>query len=180
MPKAVASILMTPSWPATSSRFWLYWTVTPSGSKAAVKPTSWSPESAKLKLHLLRRSIRVPVTGTCGCLSSTCPGVSPDTSRALAKIQPPWLTSRWYRDKEAQNKALREGKSKQEWPHSKHNTLHIAPHPLDWSDSLAFARLAGYVQAVANAKGIPLRWDGDWDAKSKDERFLDLVHLELC
>ncbi|ABA74518.1 hypothetical protein Pfl01_2777 [Pseudomonas fluorescens Pf0-1] len=39
-------------------------TVTPSGSKAAVKPTTWSPESAKLKRHLFRRSIRVPATST--------------------------------------------------------------------------------------------------------------------
>lgn len=92
-----------------------------------------------------------------------------------------------HRDKEAQNRAFREGKSKLDWPHGKHNTLpsnaiDIAPCPLDWNDSLAFARLAGYVQAVADSKGIRLRWGGDWDrdGQSKDERFLDLVHLELC
>lgn len=92
-----------------------------------------------------------------------------------------------HRDKEAQNRAFREGKSKVDWPHGKHNTvpsnaIDIAPCPLDWNDSLAFARLAGYVQAVGDAKGIRLRWGGDWDrdGQSKDERFLDLVHLELC
>lgn len=35
MPKAVTSILMTPSWSANSNRFWLYLTVTPFGFKAA-------------------------------------------------------------------------------------------------------------------------------------------------
>lgn len=48
-------------------RFWRYWTVTPSGSKAAVKPTTWSPELAQLRRHLFCRSIRVPVTSTCDC-----------------------------------------------------------------------------------------------------------------
>lgn len=61
------------------------------------------------------------------------------------------------------------------------NAVDIAPYPLDWSDSLAFARLAGFVQAVADSMGIAVRWGGDWDqdGKSKDERFLDLVHFEL-
>lgn len=92
-----------------------------------------------------------------------------------------------HRGQEAQDKAFREGKSKLKWPQGKHNTLpsnaiDIAPYPLDWNDSLAFARLAGYVQAVADAMGIAVRWGGDWDGdgKSKDERFLDLVHFELC
>lgn len=92
-----------------------------------------------------------------------------------------------HRDKEAQDKAFREGNSKLQFPHGKHNSLpsmaiDVAPYPLDWNDSLAFARLAGYILAVADSKGIPLRWGGDWNSngKSKDERFLDLVHFELC
>jgi len=91
-----------------------------------------------------------------------------------------------HRGQEAQEKAFREGKSKLKWPEGKHNSLpsqavDIAPYPVDWNDSLAFARLAGYVQAVADSIGIAVRWGGDWNSngKSKDERFLDLVHFEL-
>jgi len=92
-----------------------------------------------------------------------------------------------HRGQEAQDKAFREGKSKLRWPEGKHNTLpsqavDVAPYPVDWNDSLAFASLAGYVQAVADSMGIAVRWGGDWNGngKSKDERFLDLVHFELC
>lgn len=92
-----------------------------------------------------------------------------------------------HRGQAEQDQAFRDGKSKLKWPQGKHNTLpsnavDIAPYPLDWNDSLAFARLAGYVQAVADSMGIAVRWGGDWNknGKSKDERFLDLVHFELC
>lgn len=91
-----------------------------------------------------------------------------------------------HRGQEAQDKAFREGKSKLRWPHGKHNSLpsqavDVAPYPVDWNDTHAFARLAGYIQCVADSMGIAVRWGGDWNGngKSKDERFLDLVHFEL-
>lgn len=91
-----------------------------------------------------------------------------------------------HRGQAEQDQAFRDGKSKLKWPQGKHNTLpsnavDIAPYPLDWNDHLAFARLAGYVQAIADGMGIAVRWGGDWNGngKSKDERFLDLVHFEL-
>lgn len=92
-----------------------------------------------------------------------------------------------YRNKEDQDKAFREGKSKLMYPHGKHNTMpsnavDVAPYPLDWNDTHAFARLAGYIQAVADSMGIPIRWGGDWNrnGKTNDERFRDFPHFELC
>lgn len=43
-------------------------------------------------------------------------------------------------------------------------------------------KLAGNVLATTDSMEIAVRRGGDWDhdGKSKDERFLDLVHLELC
>lgn len=92
-----------------------------------------------------------------------------------------------YRNQEDQDKAFREGKSKLMYPHGKHNTMpsnavDVAPYPLDWNDTHAFARLAGYIQAVADSMGIPIRWGGDWNrnGKTNDERFRDFPHFELC
>ncbi|WP_454869683.1 M15 family metallopeptidase [Pseudomonas putida] len=91
-----------------------------------------------------------------------------------------------YRNQEDQDRAFREGKSKLMYPHGKHNTMpsnavDVAPYPLDWSDTHAFARLAGYIQAVADSMGIPIRWGGDWNrnGKTKDEQFRDFPHFEL-
>lgn len=92
-----------------------------------------------------------------------------------------------HRNKEDQDKAFRDGKSKLMYPHGKHNTMpsnavDVAPYPLDWNDTHAFARLAGYIQAVADSMGIPIRWGGDWNrnGKTNDERFRDFPHFELC
>lgn len=91
---------------------------------------------------------------------------------------------RWQAE---QDQAFRDGKSKLKWPQGKHNTLpsqtvDIAPYPVDWIVTHAFARLAGYIQCVADSMGIAIRWGGDWNqnGKTKDERFLDFPHFELC
>jgi peptidoglycan L-alanyl-D-glutamate endopeptidase CwlK len=77
-------------------------------------------------------------------------------------------------------------RSSKRWPDSKHNkfpslAVDIAPYPTYWDDEAAFARLAGYVQAVADEMGIGIRWGGDWDAdgRTEDENLIDLPHLEL-
>lgn len=100
-----------------------------------------------------------------------------------------------HRGEAAQNKALAEGKSKLGWPRGKHNSLpsravDIAPYFKDegivWNDLVAFGRLMGYVQAVADSQGVKLRfgldWDGDWRTAGKNdpgENFLDAPHVEL-
>lgn len=96
-----------------------------------------------------------------------------------------------HRNEEDQNKAYDSGKSTKRWPNSKHNSLpseavDIAPYfldppHLDWDDLAAFARLAGYIERIADEKGVKIRWGGDWNnnRRSKDERFVDMPHLEI-
>lgn len=78
-------------------------------------------------------------------------------------------------------------RSTKRWPDSKHNKLpslavDVAPYPTFWGDEASFARLAGYIEAVADELGIPIRWGGDWNGngRTEDERFVDLPHLELA
>ncbi len=100
-----------------------------------------------------------------------------------------------FRDRDAQNKAVAEGKSQKPWPTGNHNTypsraVDIAPYlpdvKLDWNDLVAFGRLMGIVQVIAMQQGVKLRfgldWDGDWRTAGKNdpnEHFLDAPHVEL-
>lgn len=95
-----------------------------------------------------------------------------------------------HRGEDEQNEAFQKGASKLRFPYSKHNSLpskavDVAPWfpdiKIDWKDSAAFARLAGYIQRIADEQGTKIRWGGDWDGdwKTADERFLDLPHIEL-
>ncbi len=100
-----------------------------------------------------------------------------------------------HRNRQAQNKAFRDGKSKAMWPNSEHNDIpsnaaDAAPYPIDWGErgntkqrKAAIARFyyfAGYVLAVADRENIKLRWGGDWDMDRMfcDQTFNDLVHFE--
>lgn len=93
------------------------------------------------------------------------------------------------RSREAQDEAFATGRSKVKWPSSKHNApdggpslaVDVAPWPIDWKDSLAFAVLAGRILQIADAKGIALRWGGDWDrdGESNDQSFMDIGHFEM-
>lgn len=95
-----------------------------------------------------------------------------------------------HRDKEEQEEAYATGKSRLRWPNSKHNSLpstavDIAPWfqdvKIDWNDTAAFARLVGYIERVADELGVKIRWGGDWNGnfRTKDERFIDMPHIEL-
>jgi len=50
-----------------------------------------------------------------------------------------------------------------------------------FKDLAQFYHFAGYVMAVADMMGIPIRWGGDWDRDHNlsDQTFDDLVHFEL-
>ena len=91
-----------------------------------------------------------------------------------------------HRNKEDQNAAVAEGKSKVNWPDGNHNknpswAVDAAPYPIDWDDLPRFYYFAGIVKGVALAKGYKIRWGGDWDGdlNLSEERFRDLVHFEI-
>ena len=90
------------------------------------------------------------------------------------------------RDEAAQNEAYATGASKKQYPNSIHNVapsraVDVAPWPIDWNDSLAFARLAGIIEACAHQRGVSLRFGLDWDrdGQSNDQSFMDLGHIEM-
>jgi len=96
------------------------------------------------------------------------------------------------RSKEAQDKAVREHKSKVVYPNSKHNkrpseAVDLAPYPIDWNNLNRFILLAGFMLATAEALYKDgeithiLRWGGDWDSDRyiKDHKFKDFPHFEL-
>jgi peptidoglycan L-alanyl-D-glutamate endopeptidase CwlK len=68
-----------------------------------------------------------------------------------------------HRNKEDQEKAEREGHSREHWPHSKHNTLpsiamDIAPeHPIDWNNLHRFNDMLDRVERIAKELGIVVR-----------------------
>ncbi len=91
-----------------------------------------------------------------------------------------------HRTKERQDEAFRTGKSKLQWPNSKHNKIpsmavDVMPYPIDWSDRKRLEAFAAIVFATAAKLGIAVRWGGDWNmnGKSNDERFFDGPHWEI-
>lgn len=57
-----------------------------------------------------------------------------------------------------------------------------APGGVDWADRETFVFMAGVVLGVAHARGVSLRWGGDWDrdADLADRNGpMDLPHFEL-
>ena len=91
-----------------------------------------------------------------------------------------------YRNKAAQDAAFNSGKSKLQYPLSKHNmepsqAVDVAPYPIDWENTNRFFYLAGLVEAYAKQMGLPIRWGGDWDSDKdfSDQRFNDLPHFEI-
>jgi peptidoglycan L-alanyl-D-glutamate endopeptidase CwlK len=92
-----------------------------------------------------------------------------------------------HRGQVEQDAAFAAGKSQLRWPRGKHNSepslaVDVAPLPLNWNNREAFIHFAGFVQGVAAALDIPIRWGGDWngDRNLADNRFDDLVHYELA
>ena len=92
-----------------------------------------------------------------------------------------------FRTEKAQARAYKAGRSKAEWPKSKHNKrpssgIDIAPWPVQWEDTESFVYLAGFIMAIAQNLGIAIRWGGDWDSDRQvfDERFRDYGHFELA
>ena len=91
-----------------------------------------------------------------------------------------------HRPEEPQHLAFEQGLSKTDWPDSKHNKLpslaiDVAPYPIDWMDTERFYHLIGLFRAAAILLDIPIRSGLDWDNDFvlRDQKFMDLGHLEL-
>lgn len=76
-----------------------------------------------------------------------------------------------------QNEAFTSGKSKLQWPDSKHNSspsmaVDIAPYPVDWNNIHTFERMCGIIEGIAFSRGIKIRLGRDFS-------FKDYPHIEL-
>lgn len=90
------------------------------------------------------------------------------------------------RDRDEQDELFRTGKSQLRFPESKHNAspsraIDAAPYPIDWKDRERATLFAGFILGLARARGVTLRWGGDWDRdwQVNDNNFDDLWHFEL-
>lgn len=90
------------------------------------------------------------------------------------------------RDEQTQNEYFRLGKSKVQFPNSKHNqtpskAVDLVPYPIDWADQSRFHFLAGLIIGIGKAEGVEIRWGGDWNRNGKfhDQSFHDLPHFEI-
>jgi len=91
-----------------------------------------------------------------------------------------------HRSKERQNKLFDEGRTKLRYPAGRHNdsparAVDVTPYPVDWDDRERQTLFAGFVLGIAQARGLKLRWGGDWDQDFKvmDNRFDDFPHFEI-
>ena len=91
-----------------------------------------------------------------------------------------------HRGQERQDQLYIEGKTKVKYPSGRHNSkpsnaVDVTPYPVDWADRERQTLFAGFVIGVARAKGIKLRWGGDWDMDFQvmDNRFDDFPHFEV-
>ena len=86
------------------------------------------------------------------------------------------------RSKQRQEILLKEGKTKTKFSkHIEGKAVDLAPYPIDWEDRDRFHYMGGMIRGIAKELNINVRWGGDWDSdgETKDNRFDDLVHVEI-
>lgn len=108
---------------------------------------------------------------------------------AAKSVIPGLIITCGYRGQAEQDEAFKSKRSKVQWPNSKHNSAPakamdlaiVRAGKIDWNATRNFYFLAGVVKAVAKAKGIAIRWGGDWDSDNDfaDQQFNDLPHFEI-
>ena len=91
-----------------------------------------------------------------------------------------------HRTEDRQNELYSQGKSKVQFPNSKHNSfpslaVDAVPYPIDWDDTRRFYMFVGIVRGIASQLGINIRCGADWDGdlEVKDQNFHDLPHFEI-
>tara|TARA_Y100001951_G_C11184065_1_gene207629 strand:- start:302 stop:682 length:381 start_codon:yes stop_codon:yes gene_type:complete len=86
------------------------------------------------------------------------------------------------RTQERQNKLVKQGASKTKFSkHIEGKAVDVAPYPIDWKDRDRFHYMGGMIRGIAKQLNVSVRWGGDWDGdgETKDNRFDDLVHVEI-
>ena len=86
------------------------------------------------------------------------------------------------RTKKRQEELVKQGASKTKFSkHIEGKAVDVAPYPIDWKDRDRFHYMGGMIRGIAQQLNIPVRWRGDWDGdgETKDNRFDDLVHVEI-
>tara|TARA_R100000152_G_C6758953_1_gene182863 strand:+ start:887 stop:1267 length:381 start_codon:yes stop_codon:yes gene_type:complete len=86
------------------------------------------------------------------------------------------------RSAERQKELLAKGATKVKYSkHMEGKAVDIAPYPIDWNDRERFHYMGGMVRGIAKALNLNIRWGGDWDSDGeiKDNKFDDLVHIEI-
>ena len=86
------------------------------------------------------------------------------------------------RTQERQNKLVKQGASKTKFSkHIEGKAVDVAPYPIDWKDRERFHYMGGMIRGIAKQLNVSVRWGGDWDGdgETKDNRFDDLVHVEI-
>jgi len=91
-----------------------------------------------------------------------------------------------HRNKQEQNKAFEEKRTKVKYPNGRHNAkpsmaVDVVPYPIDWDDRERFHLFAGFVLGIAQSMEINIRWGGDWNKNFEvdDNNFDDFPHFEL-
>jgi len=90
------------------------------------------------------------------------------------------------RSAKTQNKYFKDGKSKLDGINKKSNhqlgkAVDLAPYPINWKESNRFYYMGGMIRGIAKQLNLKIRWGGDWDSdgETKDQTFIDLVHIEI-
>jgi len=86
------------------------------------------------------------------------------------------------RTKERQEELVSQGKSQTKFSkHIEGRAVDLAPYPVDWEDRERFHYMGGMIRGIGKQMGVNVRWGGDWDSDGeiKDNKFDDLVHVEI-
>ena len=86
------------------------------------------------------------------------------------------------RSKERQQELLAQGKTKVKYSkHMEGKAVDLAPYPIDWEDRERFHYMGGMLRGIGEQMNLKIRWGGDWDSDGeiKDNKFDDLVHVEI-
>jgi peptidoglycan L-alanyl-D-glutamate endopeptidase CwlK len=97
-----------------------------------------------------------------------------------------------FRNKREQDFAYESGRSKAQWPNSKHNVrptnaVDVVPYPIDWEDHERFKLFGTFVLWVAERlyrRGVTthkVTWGADWDDDGNiaEHRLVDYPHFQL-